>query len=93
MVASPSSASVDNMHSFPIPCFVWAHWVDIEMLSPTNSCLSLLPICSAFSQPPISSSTQVAGIQEKESTRATWSVREPRSKATGSSAGPKEPHL
>ena len=63
-----------------------------EMLS-SNYFLSLLLICSAFSQSSIPSSTQVEGIQEEEPSRATWFVREPRPEATGWSTGPKEPHL
>lgn len=93
MFSSLSPASVDNMHSFPTLMFYMGPLGGYGMLSPANSCLHLLLICSAFSQPPIPSSTQVAGIQEEEPTRATWFVREPRPKATGSSAGPKEPHL
>lgn len=93
MFASPSPASVVNIPTLPALMFYMGPLGRYEMLSPTNSCLSLLLICSAFSQPPIPSSTQVAGVQEEEPTRAAWLVREPRPKATGSSAGPKEPHL
>lgn len=63
-----------------------------EMLS-FNYFLSLLLISPDFSQPSIPSSTQVARIQEEEPSRTPWFVREPRPKATGCSAGPKEPHL
>lgn len=93
MFASPYPGSVDNIHTRSICMFYMGPLGGYEMLSPANSCLSLLLICSAFSQPPIPSSTQVAGIQKEEPTRATWFVREPRPKAPGSSAGPKEPHL
>lgn len=94
MFAPLSPAPVDDVHAVLTLVFHMGPWVDMKpCLLLTLACLSLLLTWSTSSQPPIPSSPQVARIQEEEPTRATWRIRQPRPKATGSAADPKEPHL